>query len=124
MAGWSRSGNSPPRTLQASIYGVTPSSTKAANEALLESRVLYGQMGPFVFIALVVGYLHDFGLYLRRRRQRRREAGFFGKFAALLRSARCGANPGAEKAPTMPDPPNPTGQWKRTGPKPNVEKAK
>ena len=24
----------------------------------------------------------------------------------------------------MPDPPNPTGQWKRTGPKPNVEKAK
>ena len=23
-----------------------------------------------------------------------------------------------------PDPPNPTGQWKRTGPKPNVEKAK
>ena len=29
----------------------------------------------------------------------------------------------SKKAPTMPDPPNPTGQWKRTGPKPNVEKA-
>ena len=33
-------------TFHAGIYGVRPCSTKAANEALLESRVLYGQMGP------------------------------------------------------------------------------
>ncbi len=33
-------------TFRAGIYGVTPSRTKADNEALLESRVLYGQMGP------------------------------------------------------------------------------
>ena len=40
--------------------------------------------------------------------------------------ARRAANHGAEKAPTMPDrdPPNPTGQWKRTGTNTNVEKAK
>ena len=43
------------------------------------ARPCYVKARGFVFIALIVGYLRDFGLYLRRRRQRRRRSDFFGK---------------------------------------------